>query len=97
MKKKIIFRYPAFLLLKQRSVISRDIYPYWSIFCDKIANENSYQRSIGIMLIAENVRWDKECRLDDILEEYLSHTEDEKFITSRQDYSKYKNLDQKEA
>ena len=25
-------RYPAFLLLKQRSVISRDIYPYWSIF-----------------------------------------------------------------
>ena len=77
-------RYPAFLLLKQRSVISRDIYPYWSIFCDKIANENSYQRSIGIMLIAENVRWDKECRLDDILEEYLSHTEDEKFITSRQ-------------
>ncbi len=77
-------RYPAFLLLQRRSEIQGDVYPYWDEFVDKLKDSNSYQRSIGCMLLAENVRWDREKRLEKILESYLSHCQDEKFITSRQ-------------
>lgn len=77
-------RYTAFLSLQKRSRDHDDVYPYWDIFAAKMADENSYQRSIGIMLLAENVKWDKKNRLETIIEDYLSHCNDEKFITSRQ-------------
>ncbi len=77
-------RYTAFLTLQKRSRLHRDVYPYWEELCIKLKNENSYQRSLGIMLLAENIRWDTENRLGRIIETYLLHCEDEKFITSRQ-------------
>lgn len=77
-------RYAAFLALQKRSQEHNDVYPYWQVFADKLQSENSYQRSIGIMLIAENVRWDAEKRFDSIASDYLDHCTDEKFITSRQ-------------
>ena len=48
-------RYRALLILQYRSVLCDDVYPYWSTLRDKLKSDNSYQRSIGIMLIAENV------------------------------------------
>ena len=36
------------------------------------------------MLIAENAKWDKEDKLNKILDEYLKHLNDEKPITIRQ-------------
>ena len=77
-------RYVAFLVLQKRSNTSNDVYRYWDMFCKKLSNENTYQRSIGIMLLAQNVQWDTENYFDTIAEEYLSHCTDEKFITSRQ-------------
>jgi len=77
-------RYAAFLLLKQRSMFYPDVYGYWDMLADKLDSENSYQRSIGIMLIAENVRWDENGKFENIFEKYISCFEDEKFITSRQ-------------
>jgi hypothetical protein len=77
-------RYPAFLLLQKRSEIKADIYPYWDELAIKMDDANSYQRSIGCMLIAENVRWDHENRFGGILKAYLAHCHDERFITSRQ-------------
>jgi hypothetical protein len=49
-------RYRAFLLLQSRTIFFDDVYPFWDIFHDKLKSENSYQRSIGLMLIAKNVR-----------------------------------------
>jgi hypothetical protein len=77
-------RYKAFLLLQSRSACFDDIYPYWDIFCNKLKSDNSYQRSIGLMLIAENVRWDNENKFEKIIDDYTLHFNDEKPITVRQ-------------
>lgn len=77
-------RYVALLVLQNKSNVSNDVYKYWNIFSDKLSNEISYQRSIGILLLAQNVQWDIENHFDNIAEKYLSHCTDEKFITSRQ-------------
>lgn len=77
-------RYAALLTLCARSDTHADVYPYWDLFAEKIGNENSYQRNIGLILTAHNVKWDAEHRFDNVIEAYLSHCQDEKFITSRQ-------------
>lgn len=77
-------RYQAFLLLQSRSIFFNDVYPFWDTFREKLNSDNSYQRSIGLMLIAENVRWDAENRMEEIIDEYLALLKDEKPITIRQ-------------
>lgn len=77
-------RYPAFLLLQYRSAVYSDVYPYWDIFLEKLASDNSYQRSIGLMLIAENTRWDTRGLLEESIGRYLSFCDDEKPVTVRQ-------------
>lgn len=77
-------RYAAFLLLKSLSLKSCKVYKYWDTFAGMIHDSNSYQRSLGLMLISENVRWDKEDKFGAICSEYLKHCDDEKFITARQ-------------
>ena len=77
-------RYAAFLTLQKRSMAHSDVYPFWDTFKQKLDHENSYQRSIGVMLLAENIRWDTENRLSAVLSKYLARFRDEKFITARQ-------------
>lgn len=77
-------RYQAFLLLQNRSLFFADVYPYWDTLRNKLKSDNSYQRSIGLMLIAENAKWDTENRTEDTIDEYLSLLNDEKPITIRQ-------------
>jgi len=77
-------RYQAFLLLQNRSVSYDDVYPYWDVLKEKLKSDNSYQRSIGLMLIAENVRWDKDNRIADTIDDYLQILNDEKPVTVRQ-------------
>lgn len=77
-------RYKAFLVLRHRSQLSDDVYPFWDTFKSKLKSQNSYQRSIGLMLIAENARWDVENRLEDTMDDYLDLLNDEKPITVRQ-------------
>jgi hypothetical protein len=77
-------RYAAFLTLQKRSISHCDVYPFWDTLAKKLDHENSYQRSIGVMLLAENIRWDTENKLSNILAKYMARFSDEKFITSRQ-------------
>jgi len=77
-------RYQAFLLLKERSGIEADVFPYWQTFLEKLQSDNSYQRSIGLMLISENARWDNESKTAAALESYCNGLTDEKPITVRQ-------------
>ncbi len=77
-------RYKSFLLLQTRSENFADVYPYWDALAEKLNNDNSYQRSIGLMLIAENVRWDKQKKFNAITDRYLALCNDEKPITVRQ-------------
>ncbi|MGD6851040.1 MAG: hypothetical protein ACQCN6_03165 [Candidatus Bathyarchaeia archaeon] len=77
-------RYNAFLLLQANSHDFPHVYEHWDKLEEKLFDDNSYQRSIGLMLIAENVRWDKEGKFSAILNKYMECCADEKFITSRQ-------------
>lgn len=85
-------RYQSLLLLQRRSSSSDYVYPFWDIFRKKLKNENSYQRSIGLMLIADNAKWDKDNRMDDTLDEYLALLNDEKPITIRQCIQALRNI-----
>jgi hypothetical protein len=78
------FRYKCFLLLQGRSQSSADVYPFWDVFVVKLGSANSYQRSIGLMLIAENVRWDSSNKFEGMVDQYLSFCDDEKPVTVRQ-------------
>lgn len=77
-------RYNSFLLLQHRSETHNDVYRYLDVFLDKLSSSNSYQRSIGIMLTAENARWDEGNEFDKIIDLYLSFCDDEKPVTVRQ-------------
>ena len=77
-------RYKSFLLLQSRSENFADVYPYWDALVEKLSNDNSYQRSIGLMLIAENVRWDKQKKFNALADQYLALCDDEKPVTVRQ-------------
>jgi len=76
-------RYHSLLLLQQRSLYFDDVYPFWNTFRKKLKSENSFQRNIGLILISANAKWDKDKRLDDTIDEYLSLLNDGKPITVR--------------
>jgi hypothetical protein len=77
-------RYRAFLLLQEHSHISPALYSFWDELVAKLSSDNSYQRSIGAILVAENVRWDHEGKFQNAIDAYLKCCSDEKFVTSRQ-------------
>ena len=71
-------------LLKMTDVKVNWIYEVWSDLLEKLEHENSYQRSIGILLLCNLAKSDTEDRSKSALDCLLVHTRDEKFITSRQ-------------
>ncbi len=77
-------RYNAFLLLQANSTHFPLVYEYWDKLSQKLESSNSYQRSIGLMLIAENLKWDKQAKFNSIIDKYLDCCTDEKFVTARQ-------------
>jgi len=77
-------RYAALLLLTARSERFPDVLPHWPRFRRKLADGNSYQRSIGILMIAANARWAAAEAVEEALPDCLKLTRDEKPITARQ-------------
>ena len=49
-----------------------------------LEDDNSYIRNRGLILIAENSRWDIDNKVDEVLSQYLKHITDVKPITARQ-------------
>lgn len=82
-EKRDDIRYPSLLLLESRSRMAGDVYPYRETFREKLKSGNSFQRSIGAILIAENAKWD-DGWLGGVIGEYLELLNDEKPITVRQ-------------
>ncbi|MEF9920768.1 MAG: hypothetical protein RR802_06905 [Erysipelotrichaceae bacterium] len=78
----------AYNVLKELLLIceqSNDLYMYFDKFVDMMNNkENSFIRTRGLRLIAYNAKWDKENKVNSIIEKWLEHVEDEKPITARQ-------------
>lgn len=78
----------AYKALKELLLISEqsdDLYTYFDKFVDMMDHKtNSFIRTRGLRLIAYYAKWDKENKINSIIEEWLSHMEDEKPITARQ-------------
>ncbi len=60
------------------------VYDVWNDLLVKLDDENSYQRSIGILVLCNLAKSDYEHRMERCIQHLLAHTRDEKFITSRQ-------------
>ncbi len=60
------------------------VYEVWNTLVDKLDDENSYQRSIGILVLCNLAKSDPENLIEACLPRLLALTRDEKFITSRQ-------------
>ena len=59
-------------------------YSHFDEFATLLSHKNSLVRNRAISILAANARWDRECRFDALLDEFLSHVTDVKPITARQ-------------
>ncbi len=76
--------YKALQTLQKECEESDKVYCYMDKLADMIDSDNSYIRTRGLTLIAYNAKWDKDNKIDEIIDEYLKHIEDVKPITARQ-------------
>lgn len=83
-KKDNIIRYNTFLNAVDTAKNSNVLYPYFDIFKEKLKSDNSYQRTIGLTLLAENAKWDIDNKFNYAIFDYLNILNDEKPITVRQ-------------
>ncbi len=76
--------YKALQELRKLSETSDSVYHYMDKFFDMLDNDNSCVRTRGLTLIACNSKWDKDNKVDEIIDKYLKHITDVKPITARQ-------------
>ena len=74
----------ALLLLRNRSLQSDDIYPFWDVFREMLKNRDPERKGMGAVLIAANTRWDRENKIDDAIEDYLSCLNDRNQTVAQQ-------------
>jgi uncharacterized protein (UPF0332 family) len=70
--------------LESESAKSDAVYAYFDAFAAMLEDTNSYIRARGILLIAINAKWDKNYKIDEIIDNYLKHIMNDKPITARQ-------------
>lgn len=51
---------------------------------DMLDSDNSYIRTRGLTLLAYNAKWDRDYKIDEVIDKYLKHITDVKPITARQ-------------
>lgn len=76
--------YKALRELQEKSENSDEVYPYMDRLGDMLDSDNSYIRTRGLTLFACNSKWDKDNKIDEIIDKYLKHITDVKPITARQ-------------
>lgn len=76
--------YKALQELEAESAILDSVYHYIDKLIDMLDDDNSYIRTRALTLIACNAKWDKDYKVDEIIDKYLQHITDVKPITARQ-------------
>ena len=76
--------YKALQELQKESIETDCVYPYMDRLSEMLDSDNSYIRTRGLTLIAYNAKWDKDYKIDEIIDNYLKHITDIKPITARQ-------------
>ena len=70
--------------MQKESEKTDHVYPYMDRLSDMLDSGNSYIRTRGLILIAYNAKWDKDYKIDEVIDDYLKHITDVKPITARQ-------------
>ena len=68
--------YKALQLLQKESEETNCVYPYMDRLSDMLDSDNSYIRTRGLTLLAHNAKWDKDYKIDEIMDKYLKHIPD---------------------
>ena len=76
--------YRALQELQKESAETDCVYPYMDKLSDMLDSDNSYVRTRGLTLLAYNAKWDKDYKIDEIIDKYLRHITDVTPITARQ-------------
>ncbi len=76
--------YKALQELQKESEETAHVYLYMDRLSDMLESDNSYIRTRGLTLLAYNARWDRDNKIDEIIDGYLKHITDVKPITARQ-------------
>ena len=76
--------YKALQELQKQCEETDCVYPYMDRLSDMLDSDNSYIRTRGLTLLAYNVKWDKDYKIDEVIDKYLKHITDVKPITARQ-------------
>lgn len=76
--------YKALQELQKISEETDKVYPYMDRLGDMMDSDNSYIRTRGLTLLAWNAKWDKDHKIDELIDSYLKHITDAKPITARQ-------------
>lgn len=76
--------YKALQELQKESEETDCVYLYMDRLSDMLDSDNSYVRTRGLTLLAYNAKWDKDYKIDEIIDKYLKHITDVKPITARQ-------------
>ena len=76
--------YKALQELQKESEETNCVYFYMDRLSDMLDSDNSYVRTRGLTLLAYNAKWDKDYKIDEIIDKYLRHITEVKPITARQ-------------
>ena len=76
--------YKALQTLQKESEQSDCVYSYMDQLSDMHDSDNSYIRTRGLVLLVYNAKWDRNYKIDEIIDKYLKHITDVKPITARQ-------------
>ncbi len=76
--------YKALQALQKESEKTNNLYAYMDRLGEMLDSDNSYIRTRGLTLLAYNSKWDKDNKIDEIIDKYLKHISDIKPITARQ-------------
>lgn len=76
--------YKALCELQSESEQTEAVYSYMNKFCEMLDSDNSYIRTRGLTLLAFNAKWDRDYKLDEVIDKFLKHITDAKPITARQ-------------
>lgn len=80
----IMVYYHCFYIVEKASYQKpAQFYGYWSEFAALLNHANSYHRDFGLVLIATLTLADGENRIVGIMDEYLQHASDKKYMTAQ--------------
>lgn len=81
----IMVYYNSYYIISRASELKPELfYNYWDDFLQLLNHQNSYHRDFALILLANLTGVDKEDKFSLIFDDYFSHINDEKFMTSRQ-------------